>query len=104
MSQAACRAEMESVMKQIMVAVLALSCAAPAAGQCLGDFNGDLQVQINELIVAVNNALSGCGPPPCPIDFSDNTTDMNATLCSYRGRWNPTCGPADLDAQFVSDT
>jgi len=90
-------------MKRVSAAVLLMCLAGPVGAQCLGDFNGDLQVQINELIVAVNNALSGCGPPPCPIDFSVDNTPMGSTDCFYAGRWNATCGAADLKAQFISD-
>lgn len=34
----------------------------PAIGraQCLGDFNGDGKVSINEIVITVKNALSGC--------------------------------------------
>jgi hypothetical protein len=90
-------------MKRMVAAVLWLSLAVPAGAQCLGDFNGDLQVQINELILAVNNALSGCGTPACPVDFDDDNTPDGSPTCVYTGRWNPECGAADLEAQFVSD-
>ncbi len=33
-------------------------------GHCKGDFNGDNRVSIDELVTAVNNALSGCPVPP----------------------------------------
>lgn len=90
-------------MRRVIAAVLWLGLATPAGAQCLGDFNDDLQVQINELILAVNNALNGCGPPPCPIDFSDDNTPNGSQDCFYTGRWSATCGAADLDAQFISD-
>lgn len=40
----------------------ALVCLAPGTGraQCLGDLNGDNMVTVDELIKAVNRALSGC--------------------------------------------
>ncbi len=44
---------------------------------CTGDRNGDGQVTIDEIVVAVNNALNGC-PPPTP------TPQL---------RWYPGCGP-----------
>lgn len=91
------------MMRVIAAAVLSVCLAAPAGAQCLGDFNGDLKVQINELIVAVNNALSGCGTPACSIDFSVDNTPDGSTDCFYVGRWNATCGPADLEAHFISD-
>lgn len=45
----------------------------PSAAQCLGDFNGDSKVTIDELITAVNNSLDNCqlqGPR-----FVDNGND-----------------------------
>src|SRR5271169_5182301 len=47
----------------ILVAVLVCAMAGSARAQCCGDCNGDGMVTINELITAVNNALSGCGGP-----------------------------------------
>ena len=48
-----------------------LLAARPAQGQCCGDCNEDGEVRINELITAVNEALSGCGgsvtPSGCPL-------------------------------------
>jgi hypothetical protein len=93
---------------------LTLTLAAPlaAGAACLGDFNLDGRVEINEIIVSVNNALNGCadtGPTPtpttngCPIDFStDNTADTTPT-CHYVGTWNPSCGANDLASHWVSD-
>jgi len=43
----------------LVLASIALT-ASNVAAQCCGDCNGDGQVTINELITAVNNALSGC--------------------------------------------
>ena len=40
-----------------------LLASSQAWAQCEGDIDGDNQVTINELIRAVNNALSGCDPP-----------------------------------------
>jgi uncharacterized repeat protein (TIGR04052 family) len=55
----------------------ALLCAgrAPAVegfdanGQCVGDKNGDGEVTIDELVVAVNNALAGCQFTPITLRF-----------------------------------
>ena len=50
--------------------------------QCEGDFNGDRQVTINEIIVSVNSALNGC-PTPGPrfVDNLDGTiTDTKTRL------------------------
>ena len=49
---------------------------------CEGDFNGDGEVTINEIIVSVNNALGGC-PTPGPrfVDNGDGTiTDTKTGL------------------------
>ena len=40
--------------------VTALATSLPAAGACTGDCNGDGEVTVNELILAVNAALGGC--------------------------------------------
>jgi hypothetical protein len=50
--------------------------------QCEGDFNGDGQVTIDELIVAVNNALNSCpAPGPRFVDNGDGTvTDTKTGL------------------------
>jgi hypothetical protein len=36
---------------------------AQAGAQCEGDFDGNNQVTVDELITAVGNSLSGCAPP-----------------------------------------
>lgn len=98
----------------IVIVVLALLLVAPAAGaQCCGDCDGNGEVTINELITAVNNALGVCsdGPTPtptvpadaCPIDFLDDNTQAGTPDCYYIGRWNPSCGAADLEALWRSD-
>src|SRR3954447_10599437 len=38
-------------------------------GQCIGDADGNGDVQINELILAVNNALQGCARLPITLNF-----------------------------------
>jgi len=38
-------------------------------GQCIGDADGNNEVQINELILAVNNALHGCARLPITLNF-----------------------------------
>jgi hypothetical protein len=101
-------------MKRAIVAAVVLLVAHGARAQCKGDFNGDGMVSINELIIAVNNALNGCqgsAPTPtptpltgsCPINFSDDNTGVGTPDCYYTGRWNQTCGAADLVARFISD-
>jgi len=98
--------------KAAAMAVL-LFLAQPAGAQCLGDFNTNGSVEINEIIVSVNNLLNGCEgggtptptPPDgeCPIDFSDDNTSVGTPDCYYTGRWNQSCGMDDLETRWVSD-
>jgi hypothetical protein len=103
-------------MRATAALVTFLSIAAQAGAQCLGDFNGNGSVEVNEVIVSVNNLLNGCTgglptptvtPTPlagsCPIDFSDDNTGAGTPDCYYTGRWNQTCGMADLETRWVSD-
>ena len=99
-------------MRVMLLAVLLLLPPALAGAQCCGDCNGDGEVAINELITAVNNALGTCGgnatPTPlptdeCPIDFSDDNTGAGTPDCYYIGRWNQSCGAADLEAVWRGD-
>jgi hypothetical protein len=81
-----------------------LIAAAAGAQQCEGDFDGDGQVMINEIVLTVANGLNGCGPAlTCPIDFSDNNTNEGTPDCFYIGRWNLSCGAADLETRWASD-
>jgi uncharacterized repeat protein (TIGR04052 family) len=71
----------------IACGLLAALCGAPPAradvdvpgldanGQCVGDANGDASVVINELILAVNNALGGCPDRPVEIQFRGTVGD-----------------------------
>jgi len=63
---------MYAIIVMFTTALLALWPALIGAqcDQCEGDFNGDGQVTITEIIVSVNNALNNC-PPPGP-RFTDN--------------------------------
>jgi len=99
---------------RILILALALLMLAmrPAAAQCCGDCGGDGQVSISDLVTAVNNALGGCGGPTptptvaldaCPIDFNDDNTQPGTPDCYYRGRWNQSCGAADLETLWRSD-
>jgi hypothetical protein len=85
-----------------------------AGAQCLGDFDGNGMVAINEIITSVNNALNGCQgtgatptPTPmggsCPIDFSDDNTAAGTPDCFYTGRWNQSCGDDTLEARWISN-
>ena len=99
-------------MKRAAVIAAVLLGASNAGAQCLGDFNDNGTVEINELIVSVNNALNGCAVSPtptappggaCPIDLSDDNTPEDTTTCFYIGRWNQSCGAADQEALWISD-
>lgn len=55
----------------IAAGLAALLAARAAAGQpCKGDFNGDRTVTVDEIVVSVNNALTGC--PAVASPFRDN--------------------------------
>jgi hypothetical protein len=87
-----------------VVAAILLLAHGAGAQQCEGDFNGDGQVMINEIILTVNNSLNGCVTGlVCPIDFADDNTAAGTPDCYYVGRWNMTCGGADLETRFISD-
>lgn len=72
--------------------------AAPAVraqceGACVGDANGDRNVTIDELILAVNNALGGCDrPTPTPTEPAGPTATPTATpggVCAVTpGAWS----------------
>jgi hypothetical protein len=81
---------------------LCLLSALPAGGQCLGDFNSDGSVAINEIITAVNNALNDCGrvaPTPtvpvggtrCPRAFTEDVTTGPTLICAFAGAYNTQC-------------
>jgi len=88
----------------------ALLCAGPAFGhasvpgldvngQCVGDQNGDSTVAINELILAVNNALGGCARRPVQIQFKGMVGDQAfacGTAYSGIGTANAQFVPADF--------
>jgi hypothetical protein len=51
------------ILRIILVATLALAMVSkttPSAAQCLGDFNGDFKVTVDELVTAVGNSLDDC--------------------------------------------
>jgi len=108
-------------MRWLMLAALLWLTPHPARAQCCGDCAGDGEVTIDDLIVAVNHALLGCAattptpggatPTPtgspagaCPINFQDDNTQPGTPDCYYRGAWNQTCGAADLEILWRSDS
>lgn len=53
---------------------------ALAQPTCLGDFDGDQQVTVDELVTSVNNALAGCPPPePRFVNNGDGTVTDHQT-------------------------
>ena len=92
-------------MKRATVVAAAVLFAHTAGAQCVGDANGDGQVTVNEAVQVVNNLLNGCTAQPtaCPINFGDNNTMEGTPDCFYTGRWNQSCGGADLQARWISD-
>ena len=88
-----------------IVSLLQFTSHVVRAQPCAGDFNGDGQVSIDELILAVGNSLNGCSGTglTCPIDFSSDNTAQGTPDCFYEGRWSQTCGAADLQADWISD-
>jgi hypothetical protein len=75
---------MHAIVLAFATIVLALWPARSVAqcDQCEGDFNGDGQVTIDEIIVSVNNALNDCpAPGPRFVDNGDGTiTDTKTGL------------------------
>jgi hypothetical protein len=75
-------------------------------GACTAiDVNGDDRVSVDELIVAVNNLLHGCGDTggSCPLDFtSDFQNTSSPRFCAFTGGWNSGCGHHELQATFFT--
>src|SRR5262245_47934323 len=92
-------------MKRATVVAAAVLFAHTASAQCVGDANSDGHVTVNEAVQVVNNLLNGCTAQPtaCPINFGDNNTMEGTPDCFYTGRWNQSCGGADLQARWISD-
>ena len=94
----------------ILLAALALamgSRAAPSPAQCLGDFNGDFKVTVDELITAVRNSLDECQISGARfVDDRDGTvTDRTTGLVwekkdNLDGSSNPS-DPHDADNTFA---
>jgi hypothetical protein len=108
-------------MRIVLLSVtLILASAGGAAAQCCGDCRGDGSVTIDDLITAVNNALTNCGAPTStpeptatptrrptatrtPADVCRSTfTDNSGGTCVFRGTFNRGCGNA-LNATFASN-
>ena len=84
-----CRVTVGEIMGAVCISVL----NAPFCRECAAmDSNGDGQITINELIQAVNNALSGCRSPCCPIAKEASPTP------------SPTMPPTSTATQTATDT
>jgi len=98
------------IMRTILVAALAVamnSRTPPAAAQCLGDFNGDSKVSVDELLTAVRNSLDDCQLSGARfVDNGDGTvTDHETGLVWEKkdhldGSTNPS-DPHDADNLYV---
>src|SRR5262245_55601296 len=55
---------------------LAAGGATTPGGICVGDSDGDGKVGINELVSAVDNALSGCSFQPVTLQFAAKVADQ----------------------------
>jgi len=89
------------------VALAMMSKTSPAAAQCLGDFNGDFKVTVDELITAVDNSLNDCLLAGARfVDNRDGTvTDRKTALVweqkdSLDGSPNPS-DPHDADNLYA---
>ena len=58
-----------AVIASALAALPATGATLDAAGQCVGDANGDGQVTAEELVTSVNNSLGGCGFVPVTLNF-----------------------------------
>jgi hypothetical protein len=78
--------------------VVAASSPARSAGQCCGDCNGDGQVTVDEILTAVNHALSGCSDDGvCDASMATCTTQLSecrGDLAACRSLSGPQAFPA----------
>lgn len=117
-------------MRRLWAAGLLVLLARSVTAQCCGDCNGVNGVTIDELVGAVNNALSACGAatatsiptashtptpentptatkvptrtPTSPPRCRSSFTSRGTNLCIFRGRFNLGCGNS-LFGTFSSD-
>src|SRR5215470_17047753 len=82
-----------------------LIAGSAGAQQCALDLNGDNQTTIDELIVAINQALEGCGEPTtgtCPFTFDDD--NFGGDFCFYVGDLSSSCfGTETAGGSWASD-
>jgi hypothetical protein len=75
--------------------MLLIPAAQGARGQCCGDCNGNGLVRINELVTAVNEALSGCGQAPRFVDNGDGTVSDLMTGLVWEQKTGIPAAPVD---------
>ncbi len=64
----------------LLLTLAAVVTPSRAPGQCLGDFDGNAEVSVSELLTAVNSALNGCATTGNRfIDNGDGTVTDTAT-------------------------
>ncbi len=86
-------------MRILILALCSLMLTVAHAGaQCLGDFNGDGKVTVDELVTAVNNALTGCQVSAVRfVDNGDGTVTDNKTGLTWEKKDNPDGVANDAD-------
>src|SRR5215468_1884914 len=90
----------------VAVAALCLAvCAGRADAQCKGDFNNDGRVTIDELVVAVDNALSGCAAgQPRFVDNGDGTITDHRTGLMWEKKDGLNGRPNEVDLHDADNT
>lgn len=81
----------------IASSVLGSQIAAAQCSSCDGDLNGDDRVTIDELVKAVNSALTGCGDNVTCTSDGDCDADEVCTNGTCAGRPDPCSSDADCD-------
>jgi hypothetical protein len=90
-----------------VVFLWALLCIAPLIGraQCLGDFNDDGKVTIDELVTAVDDSLNGCRAGAHRfVDNGDGTvSDLTTGLVWEQKTGTPSGSPVDCSTTTCAD-
>jgi hypothetical protein len=114
------------MMKFVVGVVIVLMLVNRTSGQCVLDLNHDDATTVDEIIIAINQAIDGCpgsqpttqptsnstatpiptptNPPSgaCPFDFNNN--NANNTFCGYAGPLTNSChGTATVAAGWQSN-
>jgi len=87
------------------VCCLSLSARAQCNPTCQGDFNLDGRVTVDEIIIAVNNALTGCSETAEQGCVDSGGTVSSTLCCAGVGDFPDTCaiGPCGCAPQFSSE-